>query len=504
MSLLSLLILAHDLLWQQSSHLVVIDVVDAMENLRITPTGQAAASSFCKHEVHGMGFLPLLSRFGREPFESRLIPTSEQIAAAPLIGMYGERPALQTWGEDPGIRDQATKCLFQFGATPFEKCMNLTDKDLNYGVVSQSSRGDHMFTWGRFALGSLENKGAEGSVMAATSQAAAAGSNMAMALLRKGVPSSECIIPVVGNTGLAMLFGVVSLLPPSFPIFTPLSKILDISDSKERRVAAAHLQLIREHVYHLGPQVARYTRPVPPPTKMALTCDGIHVKLMNMPVFERGLGLFANQPNNPHDIGPGMLHMVEALNRLHADANARQYVVFPLSIRTPNDELGFYEILYPDLGQQHYIIGCPDRQSDQDCFQLYCDRLFEAVSAVHNAGVIHSDLYPSNIMWRHEEDGTISIKLIDWDASHRIEEGQFCPRAETRLRERFGGNPCFSVDHDLRYLQVLKREYKPDEEDLWRGLSAGQSDDLSSVQQKDIIDPAYFKLFALCHEEETV
>ena len=47
------------------------------------------------------------------------------------------------------------------------------------------------------------------------------------------------------------------------------------------------------------------------------------------------------------------------------------------------------------------------------------------------AGVVHLDLYLSNIMWRELESGEIELKIIDWDAAHFITESLF---AAARIR----------------------------------------------------------------------
>jgi hypothetical protein len=470
----------------------------------ITPRSQACASNFCKHVPQGMLFLPLLAQFGREHYQM-FNPTPEQIACAPLIDMYGERPGLLAWGEDEGlgIKCQVTRCMDRFGVQPFGTCLKLTDQDLTYGIVNPGSKGDHWFKWKGYLLGSFENKGAGGSILAAMAQAAATGSNMAMALLRKGVPIESIIIPVVANTGITMLFGVVTLLHPSSPAFTPVSKILDLCAPKERREAAARLQLIKEYVKVLSELVSTCLRPEPPPSVMTLGSGRVFVKPISLAAFEKGLGLFANEESNPCDIGPGMMHMIEVLNLLHAHEIARKHVVFPLSFSTPTSDVPFYQIVYPHLGPEGYLglegyrIGCPIRQPDQEqqvlnLFELYREALCEAVAAVHDAGVIHCDLYLSNVMWRQEEGGAISIKLIDWDASHRIEEGKFCPRAENRLEERFGVSPHFGVEFDLEYLLVLEREYNQDEQNLWMDLGS---------TSKDIVDTAFYELFRLCQTE---
>jgi hypothetical protein len=67
---------------------------------------------------------------------------------------------------------------------------------------------------------------------------------------------------------------------------------------------------------------------------------------------------------------------VEALNLLYASKEARDYVEFPLSIRTPDNgvEHGciYYELYYRDLSAEGYKIGAPNRFINPDVFESYC------------------------------------------------------------------------------------------------------------------------------------
>ena len=55
---------------------------------------------------------------------------------------------------------------------------------------------------------------------------------------------------------------------------------------------------------------------------------------------------------------------------------------------------------------------------------LIGNRLKEVRYALyHDAGVTHGDLYSSNIMWKYCE--SMSIKIVDCDAGHCVEEGDF-------------------------------------------------------------------------------
>jgi hypothetical protein len=74
----------------------------------------------------------------------------------------------------------------------------------------------------------------KGSILAAISQeAAVTGSNFAMNLLSKGLSSEQCVVPIIGNTGIIMAFGAVIILKGSFPTYIPISKKLDLLDAQE-------------------------------------------------------------------------------------------------------------------------------------------------------------------------------------------------------------------------------------------------------------------------------
>ena len=41
------------------------------------------------------------------------------------------------------------------------------------------------------------------------------------------------------------------------------------------------------------------------------------------------------------------------------------------------------------------------------------------MKAMHSAGVVHLDWYPSNFMWQYKPDsGELSVKIIDFDSAH--------------------------------------------------------------------------------------
>ena len=92
--------------------------------------------------------------------------------------------------------------------------------------------------WNKLAVMVWENKGGAASTVVATAQAAAYASGVAMSLLKLGVESDEIMVPVVTCNGLHLRFGATITLEPSFPVYVPLSRDLDLSDEGDTVTAA--------------------------------------------------------------------------------------------------------------------------------------------------------------------------------------------------------------------------------------------------------------------------
>lgn len=114
-----------------------------------------------------------------------------------------------------------------------------------------------------------------------------------------------------------------------------------------------------------------------------------------------------------------LFYLFKIFSRLHSSPACKSYVVFPLCVREYEDNLNETEILFPNLEQYGYKIGLP---RDANHRQLYLSELRKAMVAFHNVGVAHIDFFLSNIMWKVKEGGDFSLKVIDWDAAHFLEE----------------------------------------------------------------------------------
>jgi hypothetical protein len=108
------------------------------------------------------------------------------------------------------------------------------------------------------------------------------------------------------------------------------------------------------------------------------------------------------------------------------------------------------------------------------------------VALVHNAGVIHVDLYASNIMWSSDSDATVRVKIVDWDVSHCLEEGDFVPQIKTLIEKRsYTGPllmPLFGDTYDWNFVSVYEMPMDDNYRSEWKDLASGE---------KNLIDSAF-------------
>ena len=193
--------------------------------------------------------------------------------------------------------------------------------------------------------------------------------------------------------------------------------------------------------------------------------------------------------------------MLEVFNKLYSSKASRQVVEFPLSVRTADEASDYcHEIMYRDLCKLGYKCGAPNRIEDPLLFDAFKIALFAAVDSIHKAGVIHCDLYISNVMWKSSPPPTsssgpstkyiVDIKIIDWDAAHCLEEGQFAPMVHSALQEYFKEHVeltdgvKFGVELDLCYLRVLDKDMCEENEQYWENLSSDIKEDMNFGYKK--------------------
>jgi hypothetical protein len=81
----------------------------------------------------------------------------------------------------------------------------------------------------------------------------------------------------------------------------------------------------------------------------------------------------------------------------------------------------------------------------------------------------------------------VTIKIIDWDVAHCLEEEKFAPKVERKLLSYLGSrNLIFGPTHDLLYVSVLFQDMTEDDKEDWISLASGE---------KEAIDSACRRLF---------
>ena len=171
----------------------------------------------------------------------------------------------------------------------------------------------------------------------------------------------------------------------------------------------------------------------------------------------------------------------------------KDIVVFPYGIRSPKDDGGDSVLVFDNVTLDGYAIGFPPWESRmksvfRNCpicvvllrpmFRRYLAAMNQAVELLHESKVVHMDLYPSNIFWRQEED-SISIKIIDWDASAElgsplsplmIDALRDSPRLKIVQIKSKGEALDACPEWDLCYLDVLAFASEDKNEDLYSKL----------------------------------
>ena len=479
-----------------------------------TPKDQSPASSFCSHLPLGFGYLPMLTRFDPTTvirdqcdwLSTILVPTALEIAQAVPLRITGESPGFQSRGEtEPnGVQALITAALnSRFNETFVNNGqLDFKSRGLCLGIGKDTSYNDMHIQHQTLYPAVLEIKGSEASVLPAVAQSAASATNFVLHMINSGVPREKCVVSVVASTGMNICFGATILLSDSFPTYVPLSKNLDLLDDSESRTAAAHFEKIVKHAHDLGEMIALQPC-LTPFTDMLLDMNSYYVKRLIRSVFDRGLGLFS-PTGDIIDIQDGLNHMIWCLNRLY-HSEARHVPEYPLSVRTPNiidptvhNDINFYELIYRNLSPLGYLTGTPDRVNDPELYNRFVVELKRVVGLVHAAGVIHVDLYASNIMWKSNADNiagdpnSVCIKIVDWDASHCMEEGDFAPKINELLADRIYANrsAVFGPEHDLRYLRVYEMPIDSADNELWHDLASNNKQRIDSAFQ-DLMTSLY-------------
>jgi hypothetical protein len=302
-------------------------------------------------------------------------------------------------------------------------------------------------------------------------QAISEGTNVGWAQLRSGVKWSNIYVPLIGGNGYLIQFAVLVFLKPGFPYSFMLSKVLDLTDPRDRLAAAGHLSMIFTYIAESLPKETPCLKEEFETTQMGYNENLYHLK--NQTAF------FCCK----RDVDDSLLHLFGVMSAMFTDVSCRYNVLFPLCIRQTNKT---FDLVFLKLTE--YKIGlpaCPTLRKN------LLDSVKKVLGRIHECGVAHLDLYPSNIMWKEEVEGSkeVHVMIIDWDSAHFVHEflhehvsRRLSSHGRAELADKFALAAERSktlFDYDSSLLQVL--ESNLDNPSL-------------QVSQKNDLDKAFFAL----------
>jgi hypothetical protein len=336
---------------------------------------------------------------------------------------------------------------------------SLGDLGLAGGVATEDTPPDGHFHTKQFdtplktgetdflVTGLVEFKGSESSTLRGFGEVVASATNAAVALYREGLPNDRIVIPVVSMTGAQAMFGAVYLLDTCFPTLCFLTKALSFYEDKEE-IAKYFLAMLEytlqmeQYIEETGVEGFE-PRTGDPYELMELNEEKYHLKEMK--------NFFWNSTDSARSID----HFLRITEKLGDNSDS---FCLPLTIRLgetkgPNKRGHF--IVFEKLVD--FNMGFPEDQQDRE---KLLEAIIKVVALLHLLGVVHMDLYLSNIMWKKNQDGTFLVKLIDFDAS-QVMGGKFTDGVFLRLKKTPEVFKLIDVKpaagYDEMYLELYKK-----------------------------------------------
>jgi hypothetical protein len=210
-----------------------------------------------------------------------------------------------------------------------------------------------------------------------------------------------------------------------------------------------------------------------PPTYIALDTERYHLKA------ERDFFAAEGSEFGGDDASLGaervrnqsLLHMAKVLERLHDCPCA----VLPITLRHAGSRAQ-QGLVFPRL--QGYSMGLT---GDLAFNARLVDAIAAALAAIHARGVVHMDFYLSNVMWRVAADGTVDVRVIDWDVARL--EGETLPKA---ILDRLKRSPRYRLHrrdeavcaYDTFFIDAIRHAL---EDGSWRSLDARDKGELDGA-----------------------
>ena len=339
-----------------------------------------------------------------------------------------------TCHEEPALGFSIKKQLALFGA--------------DYGPTGSSSISDgvaYTIVDNQMApLLCVELKDTTTSPIEPIGQAFASGSNIALRQKQLGLDSSKIAVPLILTNGHLFSFATASLLD-NMPVLHMVTNVLDANTPSDLVEIACMLARIKAFIKSKAREIQQCA------VQRGAVAIGVPVAQFEFDkdkFFVKSKDKIYNR-FNPLDSENGALPLLwdvfEALGRGEGVEKALGYCDLKLVGKPAELFLVFHNLL-----RQGYRMGVPEVEGD---YRLFLAALEALVHQVHACGVVHVDLYPSNIMWA-KVDGTVRIRIVDWDAA-------------TFAGQPFPGSMLRRLEEEFHYVYVDESRTASPKSDAW-------------------------------------
>jgi len=396
-----------------------------------------------------------------ETLSSRLLPAVWEGGDVPAVGLHGLIPLQQSikstietmsvntsdrnsvpadlppWKSVEDIFRDLIDPLYQIDADDVTRVYRATLRalrvpllsftpDSSLDIVTAVSCGARLVP-----LSVVELKSSSRDLLEGLGQATQGATCVAAGLVQCGVAWQDVTVSFMVCNGHAILFGGVHLVAPSLPMPYVTSSPLSLLDYKQAFLAHRHMVMHNENTQRLACAarlaIARAS------STFNTEADGSTCAAVKRPVFSLRVPCDVYcKPNvirvackTPHgqrvSTWDASVTALQAVYSQLYSCGARDVVVFPFGIvrglrparasvrRLKNDRA----LLLPNLLHADPPFS-PAPPCDFEDAWAFVDAVEEAVRLVHKAGVVHGDLYLSNIFHRRLS-GNFQVKFIDWD-----------------------------------------------------------------------------------------
>lgn len=231
-----------------------------------------------------------------------------------------------------------------------------------------------------------------------------------LAQLHRGIPWDQCLVIMICSNGKLWQFAAVTLLEYSVPQLNMISPVLDAASPDDLRSIATHLARLRVWVDSRERDLAHVEISTPAGVFDKTTLSARYILKQDFPqLFPTRLEFYAMQnriAERLHEVSSAVLHVGALIceETEAADTNTERHLTDPLIYHRLDDK---------------FLMGVP---ASDDTFEKYLVAVIAAVKGHLRRGVVHMDLYASNIMWRELDGGEIEVKIVDWDAASFLGE----------------------------------------------------------------------------------